>query len=80
MWGFGKKNACWRRLGFHDRIRERILDKRQAGTMSRRNRNWIRIGLLVSGGLLMGAGIARGEMAEVFLKATRICLECVGIG
>ena len=38
-------------------------------------------GVLVAAGiLLMGIGIARGEPETIFLKATKICLECIGIG
>ncbi len=48
--------------------------------MNRTQRNIVRLGLLAGGILFLGIGIARGEMAEVFLKATRICLECIGIG
>lgn len=32
------------------------------------------------GVFMMGFGIYRGEMAEVFSKAIRVCLECIGIG
>jgi len=30
--------------------------------------------------IMMAFGVYRGEMAEVFSKAVRICLECIGIG
>jgi len=29
---------------------------------------------------MMAYGIYRGEMAVVLAKATRICMECIGIG
>lgn len=32
------------------------------------------------GGALMITGIINGEHTEVFEKAIRICLECIGIG
>lgn len=39
------------------------------------------------GGVIAAAGIAfiiigatRGEIGTVFMKATKICLECIGIG
>lgn len=34
----------------------------------------------VCGLALMIFGICRGEMAVVFKKAVKICLECIGIG
>ena len=37
--------------------------------------------LTATGGVLMMAfGVYRGELEEVFTKAIRICLECIGIG
>ncbi|WP_276317157.1 CD1871A family CXXC motif-containing protein [Anaerosphaera multitolerans] len=29
---------------------------------------------------LIGVGIYNGEFADVLSKATRICMECIGIG
>ncbi len=34
----------------------------------------------IIGILLMVLGLLRGEIGTVFLKATKICLECIGIG
>lgn len=40
----------------------------------------LRIFSLVTGIVLIIAGIFREEAEEVFVKATRICMECIGIG
>lgn len=36
--------------------------------------------LLAIGVVLMASGVMNGEHTEVFQKAIRICLECIGIG
>lgn len=41
---------------------------------------WSGIGIAALGLAMMGYGIWRGEVAVVFTKATKICLECIGIG
>ncbi|MBO5523910.1 MAG: thioredoxin [Roseburia sp.] len=41
---------------------------------------WFGAGVAVLGLIMMEYGIRRGEMATVFAKAVRICLECIGIG
>ena len=38
------------------------------------------ITLLLVGLILMGAGVLRGELTEIFRKGTVICMECIGIG
>ena len=45
-----------------------------------RRRRVFSVLFLVLGVLLVLGGIFRGEAAAVFLKASRICLECIGIG
>lgn len=35
---------------------------------------------LVIGAVLLAAGIAGGDFTDVFLKASKICYECIGIG
>lgn len=41
---------------------------------------WCGIGVAALGLALMVYGISRGEVAVVLEKATKICLECIGIG
>lgn len=43
-------------------------------------RNWIALAVILVGAAFAAIGIARGEMATVLAKATRICMECVGLG
>ncbi len=45
-----------------------------------KNRHIISVLLLCLGLALILAGIFRGEALTVFNKATRICMECIGIG
>ncbi len=45
---------------------------------------WYRLGIqlcvVVVSLLFLAYGMFRGEMIEVLSKASRICLECIGIG
>jgi hypothetical protein len=41
---------------------------------------YIGIAAAVLGSAAMAFGIHRGEMAVVFAKAVKICMECIGIG
>lgn len=41
---------------------------------------WTGLAAALLGVGCMVLGIYRGEMAVVLAKATRICLECIGIG
>ena len=31
-------------------------------------------------GVLLGLGVAQGQLAVIWRKATMICMECIGIG
>ena len=48
--------------------------------MKNKNRNIYSFIAMAVGVAMMAFGIYRGEMGEVFTKAVRICLECIGIG
>jgi hypothetical protein len=56
------------------------LTGRVRGFFSALARNW-KAALLFTLGLgMIAVGVSRGEAAEVYQKAARICLECIGLG
>lgn len=40
----------------------------------------MRLIIFLTAAALILFGIDRGELSTIFTKATRICLECIGIG
>lgn len=40
----------------------------------------LRAVILIAALACVGLGIWRGEVTEIFRKATRVCLECIGVG
>ena len=45
-----------------------------------KRRNIVTVVLLATAVLMIAAGAAMGQNEQVLSKATRICLECIGIG
>lgn len=41
---------------------------------------WLRYGALAAALAMLAVGLLRQEQEEVWQKAVRICLECIGIG
>ncbi len=48
--------------------------------MTRRVRIGILAALAIAGTVFLLYGVFSGQGASVLMKATRICLECIGIG
>ena len=40
----------------------------------------IRLIIFLTGAAMIYIGVERGELPMIFSKATRICLECIGLG
>ena len=43
-----------------------------------KRRNFLTAALLAAAAILMAAGVAMEQNEQVFAKATRVCLECIG--
>lgn len=41
---------------------------------------WTQVLVLIAAAAFLTLGITRGEVLEVFKKAVKICLECIGLG
>ena len=44
------------------------------------SRNKIRLIIFLAGVAMILLGIERGEVSTIFDKASRVCLECIGLG
>lgn len=58
--------------------RPQRLRKRGVGRLTKRR--ILQWGLLLAALALMSAGVAQGDARDVLMKASRICMECIGIG
>ena len=62
--------------------------KKKAGKMSKSRifhilkpmRSVLPVIILLAGAVMMVLGVWRGELHDIFRKATILCLECIGIG
>ena len=45
-----------------------------------KRRNFFTFVLLAAAAILIAAGVVMEQNEQVFAKATRVCLECIGIG
>ncbi|MBQ4404517.1 MAG: thioredoxin [Selenomonadaceae bacterium] len=48
--------------------------------MNSKNFSSSRIIILAVSAAMIYFGIERGELSTIFAKATRVCLECIGLG
>lgn len=48
--------------------------------MTAPKRRAVQIGLLALSAVFIAVGVARGEASVIFMKAVKLCLECIGIG
>ena len=48
--------------------------------MTHTRRTWLAVAVLAAAALLMIAGALRGETQQVWIKASNICMECIGLG
>lgn len=48
--------------------------------MSSNDCSKIRRILLAASAALICCGVSRGDLSIIFAKATRVCLECIGLG
>jgi hypothetical protein len=55
-------------------------EKEARGFFPALRRNWAAAMMIVLAAWMIAAGVAAGEAGQVFQKAARICLECIGLG
>ncbi|WP_367925682.1 CD1871A family CXXC motif-containing protein [uncultured Ruthenibacterium sp.] len=48
--------------------------------MTEQKKRYLAIAILVVAVGMMAVGILRGEAQQVWMKASNICMECIGLG